>query len=277
MEEEKQAELMTNERNSRERSSNEDRTDTAIRGKRRENTIDEENGGKERRKRKNINIGTLNIIDGRSNRLELASWNLERHNVDICFLTETKLNGYHTSSTYGYDVVATKCSNPHQGGVALLYRKSKEWHLEDTKTIGDNIIRTTLVSSAGRIILVGVYRPPSEEDLKTIQQLDETLRGTESSKLVIMGDLNVTLDRPKNRIQEEVANALQSYNLRDIAKNFKSREKKRKFFSWTWRIEREGEKIQSKIDYILSSKNINWKRFSVIDTEFDSDHRLIIG
>ena len=173
---------MTNEQNSIESSSNEDRTGTAIRGQRRKNTREEENGGKGRRKRNNINIGTFNIIDGRSNRLELASWNLERHNIDICFLTETKLNGYHTSSTYGYDVVATKCSNPHQGGVALLYRKSKEWHLEDTKTIGDNIIKTTLVSCTGRIILVGVYRPPSEEDLKTIHQLDETLKGTENSK-----------------------------------------------------------------------------------------------
>ena len=268
---------MTNERNSIESNADEDRTRTTIRGKRREDISEQENGGKERRKNDNINIGTFNIIDGRSNRLELASWNLERHNIDICFLTETKLNGYHTSSTYGYDVIATKCSNPHQGGVALLYRKSKEWHLEDTKTIGDNIIRTTLVSRAGRIILIGVYRPPSEEDLKTIHQLDETLKGTENSKLIIMGDLNVKLDKPKNHIQEEVTNALQSYNLRDIAKNFKSREKKKKYFSWTWRIEREGEKIQSKVDYILSNRDINWKRYSVIDTEFDSDHRLIVG
>ena len=84
----------------------------------------------------NINIGTFNIIDGRSNRLEMACWSLDRHNVDICFLTETKLNGLHTSATYGYDVVATKCRNPHQGGVALVSRKSSNWHLEDTRAIG---------------------------------------------------------------------------------------------------------------------------------------------
>ena len=36
-------------------------------------------------------------------------------------------------------------------------------------------------------------------------------------------------------------------------------------------------KIQSKVDYILSGNDINWKRYGVIDTEFDSDHRLIVG
>ena len=31
------------------------------------------------------------------------------------------------------------------------------------------------------------------------------------------------------------------------------------------------------MDYILSGTNVVWKRYNVIDTEFDSDHRLIVG
>ena len=53
-----------------------------------------------RKKTKSINIGTFNIIDGRANRVKMACWHLDRHNVDICFLTETKLDGHHTTSTH---------------------------------------------------------------------------------------------------------------------------------------------------------------------------------
>ena len=232
---------------------------------------------KESKKTKSINIGTFNIIDGRANRIEMACWHLDRHNVDICFLTETKLNGHHTTSTYGYDVVATKCKNPHQGGVALVHRKDREWHLEDTRTLGDNIIKTTLVNSEGRTTLVGIYIPPSEEDLKTIKLLDEILDGIDNNRLVIMGDLNIKLDDPRDHRQDEIVNALSTYNLIDLAKHYKSREKKNKYFSWTWRIKRNEKNIQSTVDYILSGHDVKWKRFGTIDTEFDSDHRLIVG
>jgi len=31
------------------------------------------------------------------------------------------------------------------------------------------------------------------------------------------------------------------------------------------------------VDYILSGRDVKWKRLRTIDTEFDSDHRLIVG
>ena len=236
-----------------------------------------EKNKKNNKKTKEINIGTFNIIDGRANRVEMACWHLDRHNVDICFLTETKLDGHHTTSTYGYEVVATKCKNTHQGGVAVVYRKEREWHLEDTRAIGDNIIKTTLVNSEGRTTLVGIYIPPSEEDLKTIKLLDEVLDGVDNTRLVILGDLNINLHAPRDHRQDEIVNALSTYNLRDLSKHYKSKEKKKKFFSWTWRRKREGKNIQSTIDYVLSSHEIKWRRFRTIDTEFDSDHRLVVG
>ena len=41
-------------------------------------------------------IGTLNIINGNVNRLELACATLDNIGIDIGLLTETKLNEYHT-------------------------------------------------------------------------------------------------------------------------------------------------------------------------------------
>ena len=112
------------ERSSRNRKSKEAENQTTKRGKAEEEEKDDREKGE--KEDNNINIGTFNIIDGRSNRIELASWMMRRHNVDICFLTETKLNGYHTSSTYGYDVVATKCNNSHQGvGLPFCLRRAR--------------------------------------------------------------------------------------------------------------------------------------------------------
>ena len=71
-----------------------------------------------------LNMGTINIMDGRGNRLELICHKVERHGIDIAILMETKLNGYHTVSSYGYSIMATKCSNQHQGGVAILARQN---------------------------------------------------------------------------------------------------------------------------------------------------------
>ena len=54
-----------------------------------------------KRRYKGITIGTLNIVDGRGNRLELACRELQRHGVDIAVVTETKLCGFHTVSSFG--------------------------------------------------------------------------------------------------------------------------------------------------------------------------------
>ena len=64
--------------------------------------------GDKQEKPSGINIGTLNIVDGRGNKLELACKTLRRLGLDIVVLTETKLNGYHTVSSYGFSIVATK-------------------------------------------------------------------------------------------------------------------------------------------------------------------------
>ena len=71
-----------------------------------------------------IHIGTLNIIDGRGNRLELACKEVASYGIDIGILTETKLNGFHTFNSYGYQITVTKCENQHQGGVALIHKEN---------------------------------------------------------------------------------------------------------------------------------------------------------
>ena len=76
-----------------------------------------------------LRLATLNIIDGRRNRLNAALRCMKQMNVDIGLLTETKLsNDRYTKSAEGYRVEGTK-ADVGKGGVALVYRDSKAWGL----------------------------------------------------------------------------------------------------------------------------------------------------
>ena len=63
-----------------------------------ENEKRKDGKGREDRKRRqheDIRVGTLNIMIGRGNRLEMVCKKLQRQELDVCMLTETKLCGYH--------------------------------------------------------------------------------------------------------------------------------------------------------------------------------------
>ena len=79
-------------------------------------------------------VATLNIRDARNAGLEGACRCMSQMNVGIAVLTETKLtNNKHTKRCEGYAIIATKAESRHCGGVALIYRKEKNWTLERVK------------------------------------------------------------------------------------------------------------------------------------------------
>ena len=77
-----------------------------------------------------------------------------------------KLNGCHTISSSGYEIWATKCTNQHKGGVALIHKSSSLWHLEGIKCFGPNTIKSTLFYGDQRITIIGTSLPPSEKKTK---------------------------------------------------------------------------------------------------------------
>ena len=68
-----------------------------------------------------IRVGTLNIVSGRGNRLEMVCKKLGRYEIDICLLTETKLSSFHTVESNKFKMFTTKVKNKNKGGVAMLY------------------------------------------------------------------------------------------------------------------------------------------------------------
>ena len=204
----------------------------------------------------NITIGTLNLLDGRGNRLELACKELSNHGVDICITTEIKLKGFHTVKSYGYSITATKCKNVWQWGVAIIYRKGGNWHIEGKRSFGQNVIRADLIHGAKRTIILGVYIPSSEDDSTTLKFINKALHNVETDNVVILGDLNINFDQPTKSRDIEITEGLRSFNVKNLSNMFKAR--RRKWFSWTWRKFRQGSRMQAVCDYILTGRGIKW-------------------
>ena len=146
-----------------------------------------------------LKVATLNIQDGRNNRLNAALRCMKQMNIDMGILTETKFsNDKYTKAAEGYTVVGT-ITDGNKGGVALFYRDGADgWTLESIKSFGANVIRATLVSGQKRWYIIGAYIPPSEEDGGTLDAIAAAGESTNQRwPIILLGDLNCNLDKPE--------------------------------------------------------------------------------
>jgi len=235
-----------------------------------------------------MNICTYNILaaEGRGsdgcNRLEQVMRCMRLMNIDLGILTETKLvQGCHTVSAEGYDIVASAAKSKHQGGVALFYRKSKNFHVEGTRTFGPNVIGATLVAGRKRWRIVGAYIPPSEVDGSTLDFIQAAAAAAATSSqhipLILLGDLNVDLkqvDAIINERQIETAALLSSLGLTNLNNNFVQR---KRVGDWTWFQRREGRRIVRRCDYILATDTESFQALRIKTPRYNSDHRMVMG
>ena len=226
-----------------------------------------------------LNICSYNICAAGASRLEQAMRCMRVMNIDIGLITETKLQGYHTTHCEGYDIVATKATSKFQGGVALCYRKSDYFHIEGTRTFGPNVIRATLVSGKKKWRLVGIYIPPSEEDGSTLEFATAAAAVSSNLPLILLGDLNVDLKRmmmTETTITRKIETAalVASLGISDLNQHFVQR---KGVGDWTWSMRREGRSVFSRCDYILTTDPADFRALWIKNPRFDSDHRMLVG
>jgi exonuclease III len=230
-------------------------------------------------KHPSMKICTFNIMHGGNARLEAALRSMSQMNMDLGVFTETKLvDGHHTTSCEGFEVITTKAKSKHQGGVAIFHKQSRHWHIEGTKTFGPNVIQTELVSGKSRWILVGAYIPPSEVDGTTISWIERATNGL-NHPLILLGDLNINIHQPPvggyNKRQEDTLNLIASLGLTDLRRHFSQRTG---WKEWTWSHKRaDGFRDRNICDYILTQERSHFSNFQIRQPRFDSDHRLIQG
>ena len=88
-----------------------------------------------------IKFGTYNIRNGRNGGLESALRGMDQSNIDLCVFQETKCtDGMYTRKSAGYRFVATDALSRHLGRVALFYRPSSLFAVEEVREYGPNVI-----------------------------------------------------------------------------------------------------------------------------------------
>ena len=212
--------------------------------------------------------------------MESALRALESLAVDIAFLTETKLTGgIHTRNFRGYQVVATEAVSAKQGGIALCYRGGEHFEVEETSKWGPNVISCHVVTGKERLYVVGCYIPPS--DLKALQQVQAALaQCPKDYKPLLLGNLNINLEFPRNERDEEIAEECEFHDFADMSRQFCQVRRRRTQGRWTWRMRREGRWVSSQPDCVLARKgdrglfqNVSIKR----PRHHDSDHRAVVA
>ena len=91
---------------------------------------------------------------------------------------------------------------------------------------GSNIIKSTLVHENHCTNIIGVYIPPSENDLSTMNELDTIMKNLKWEQTIVLGDLNVNYSKPKDERSERIVESLMTYDLFDVSTRFKSKKNK---------------------------------------------------
>ena len=110
-----------------------------------------------------INIMTWNIVDARGGGLEAAARAAKSVQADIVVLQETKVSlSRYTKRHFGYQIKATNVGDNRFGGVAILYKESKLYEVEEARARGPNVMTFMVYTGSERYFVVGGYIPPSK-------------------------------------------------------------------------------------------------------------------
>jgi exonuclease III len=222
-----------------------------------------------------IRIGTYNIRNGRAWNLEGGLRAMNKMNMDIVLLTETKLrNAQHTKKAFGYDVVATKERSKAQGGVALIYRESEYWTVESVKRFGSDVISFQLATGQKWYSCVGGYTPPNDESI--IESICKAFDSFPKGPRILLGDLNVNLNNPRNDHGLQIATMVADLGLEDLISHLNQKCNYREKFTWWMR--RGNSIIKAKCDYILGSDRGLFTKIAIHNPRhYSSDHYMVMG
>jgi len=173
--------------------------------------------------------------------------------VDIGFVQETKLTGgIYTRRSCGYTILASDAPSAHQGGVALIYREQHDlYEVEETKVWHPNLLSFQLVTGVDRYFVVGCYIPPS--DLSVLEHIQTAWEQCPKGyKPMLIGDLNINLDVPRDERDETIAEQCDDWGLSDMSRHFHTRRGKRTKGRWTWRMRRGRRWVSSQPDYFMA-------------------------
>ena len=170
-------------------------------------------------------------------------------NIDLGVFQETKCtNGIYTRKSAGCRVIAKDALSRHRSGVALFYRPSSLFTVEEVREYGPNVISFEVATGRRQWYIIGCYL--ALNDARTIERvvtaLGDQLRST---ALVVAGDFNTDLgETASNGRGTEIAAALTEAGVEDMTAHFLLRKRLWGRERRTWSMVREGKVIRYRTD-----------------------------
>ena len=165
----------------------------------------------------------------------------------------------------GYSVIAADAPSQHSSGVALFYRSEPHFVVEAVEKFGPNVLGLQLATRARRWYIVGMYIAP--EDTEMMERVVEAIRkNPRGAELMVAGDLNADIVAPEgDRRAENIVTELATAGLKDMARHFLLQEKRWCRDRRTWGMQRKGQVVRSRTDYILGTDRRLFRNVTVRD------------
>ena len=104
-------------------------------------------------------------------------------------------------------------------GVALFYRDSDLYEVEEQRIWGPNVLSFKLKTEDVRYYVVGAYIAPSSLD--ALADIDKAwAKCPKACKSMLLGDLNINLDKPRNDRDVAVTEQVTTMDLMDMMHQF---------------------------------------------------------
>lgn len=100
----------------------------------------------ESNKTPSIRFATMNVLSGRREKLHQVMKCFNRHHTDVAFMQETRIpDKKHPRSIKGHKILCSPAPSASEGGVAIAFRSSSNWHIESPQAFRLAVIRAALV------------------------------------------------------------------------------------------------------------------------------------
>jgi hypothetical protein len=142
------------------------------------------------------------------------------------------------------------------------------------KRFGSDIISFQLETGQKRYSCVGGYTPPKDESI--IESIGKAFDSLPKGPMILLGDLNVNLNNPRNNRGFQIATMVAYLGLEDLISHFHQKCNYREKFKWWMR--RGNSIIKAKCDYILGLGRGLFTKIAIHNPRhYSSDHYMVMG
>jgi hypothetical protein len=228
-------------------------------------------------------LATWNTRCGQNTGLTSAAKGLAQMGVNCAVLTEVKImNDKYPRCASRFKIILLKVTSHSQGGIALLWNKGHaSFEIKAAIIVTPNLLSFQLVMGYERFYMMGTYIPPN--DTTGVDALCKAWASCPANCIpLVLGDLNVNFEHPRDAGEEQIIDLLDKINLVDTSQKFALRRCKMQAAKkrWTWRQKRMGRWHYTQPDYILAREgNVCHLQRVAFRTPLvhDLDHRAVIA